>query len=40
VVLDVFGESLAALWVVLTVGLVLLVVSGAVLRTRSGSAQS
>jgi hypothetical protein len=40
VVLDVFGESLAALWVVLTVGLVLLVVSGVVLRTRSGSAQS
>jgi hypothetical protein len=40
VVLDVFGESLAALWVVLTIGLALLVVSGVVLRTRSGSAQS
>jgi hypothetical protein len=34
VVLDVFGQSLTALWLVLAVGLVLLAVSGVVLRTR------
>lgn len=38
VVLDAFGQSLLALWLVLAVGLALLAVSGVVLRSRWGSA--
>jgi hypothetical protein len=38
VVLDAFGQSLLALWLVLAVGLALLAVSGVVLRSRWSSA--